>query len=85
MHLVPQVRTGRSQAWEAESVLDPLKVPYQDVFVGDLLGAIEEHSIEPLIHSGAGQSIAYLNGVKPVAQIMKGLIEEAVHDLQMQA
>ena len=33
----------------------------QDVLVGDLLGAIEEHDIEPLIHSGAGQSIGYFN------------------------
>ena len=36
----------------------PLKMPYQDVLVGDLLGAIEEHDIEPLIHSGAGQAWA---------------------------
>ena len=79
-----QVRTVWSQAWEAEGAPAPLKMPYQDVLVGDLLGAIEEHDIEPLIHSGAGQSIAYFNDVKPVAQIMQGLIDETVQALQTQ-
>ena len=79
-----QVRTGWSQAWEAEGAPAPLKMPYQDVLVGDLLGAIEEHDIEPLIHSGAGQSVAYFNEVKPVAQIMQGLIDETAKALQTQ-
>ncbi|MEQ8693557.1 MAG: hypothetical protein RIC89_22310, partial [Pseudomonadales bacterium] len=72
-----QVRTGWSQAWEAEGAPQPLKMPYQDVLVGDLLGAIEEHDIEPLIHSGAGQSIGYFDEVRPVAAIMDELAAEA--------
>jgi hypothetical protein len=56
----------------------------QDVLVGDLLGAIEEHDIEPLIHSGAGQSIAYFDEVQPVAQIMDNLVSEASSVLQHQ-
>jgi NAD(P)H-dependent flavin oxidoreductase YrpB (nitropropane dioxygenase family) len=79
-----QVRTGWSQAWEAEGAPTPLKMPYQDVLVGDLLGAIEEHNIEPLIHSGAGQSIAYFNDVKPVAQIMQALIDDTAQALHTQ-
>ena len=79
-----QVRTGWSQAWEAEGAPAPLKMPYQDVLVGDLLGAIEEHDIEPLIHSGAGQSIAYFNDVKPVAQIMQALIDDTAQALHAQ-
>ena len=81
---VRQVRTDWSQAWEAEGAPAPLKMPYQDVLVGDLLGAIEEHDIEPLIHSGAGQSIAYFNDVKPVAQIMQALIDETAQALHTQ-
>ncbi|NKB99673.1 MAG: nitronate monooxygenase [Pseudomonadales bacterium] len=80
-----QVRTGWSQAWEAEDAPAPLKMPYQDVLVGDLLGAIEEHDIEPLIHSGAGQSIGYFNEVRPVADIMSGLVDEASTVLANQA
>jgi NAD(P)H-dependent flavin oxidoreductase YrpB (nitropropane dioxygenase family) len=79
-----QVRTGWSQAWEAEGAPEPLKMPFQDVLVGDLLGAIEEHDIEPLIHSGAGQSIGYFNEVKPVAAIMENLLTEATEVMRAQ-
>ncbi len=60
-------------------------MPYQDVLVGDLLGAIEEHDIEPLIHSGAGQSIGYFNEVRTVQVIMDDLVEEASAVLGRQA
>lgn len=76
-----QVRTGWSQAWEADDAPEPLKMPYQDVLVGDLLGAIEEHDIEPLIHSGAGQSVGYFTEVKPVKDIMAELNAGAVQAL----
>lgn len=80
-----QVRTAWSQAWEANDAPAPLQMPYQDVLVGDLLGAIEEHDVEPLIHSGAGQSIAYFNEVKPVAEIMRALLDETAAALQAQS
>ncbi len=80
-----QVRTAWSQEWEAEDAPAPLKMPYQDVLVGDLLGAIEEHDIEPLIHSGAGQSIGYFGAVKPVQQIMDELVDEASATLAKQS
>jgi NAD(P)H-dependent flavin oxidoreductase YrpB (nitropropane dioxygenase family) len=80
-----QVRTAWSQEWENESAPKPLKMPYQDVLVGDLLGAIEEHDIEPLIHSGAGQSVGYFDSVRPVADIMESLVAEAVATLSQQA
>ena len=76
-----QVRTAWSQEWEAAEAPEPLKMPYQDVLVGDLLGAIEEHDIEPLIHSGAGQSVGYFNEVKPVDTIMQELVSEATDTL----
>ncbi len=79
-----QIRTGWSQEWEAEDAPSPLKMPYQDVLVGDLLGAIEEHDIEPLIHSGAGQSIGYFDEVRPVAAIMEELVSEATATLRSQ-
>lgn len=79
-----QVRTAWSQEWEAEGAPAPLKMPYQDVLVGDLLGAIEEHDIEPLIHSGAGQSVGYFDTVRPVAEIMATLVEDTVKALERQ-
>jgi NAD(P)H-dependent flavin oxidoreductase YrpB (nitropropane dioxygenase family) len=47
--------------------------------------AIEEHDIEPLIHSGAGQSIAYFNQILSVADIMDDLVVEARESLSKQA
>lgn len=79
-----QVRTAWSQEWEAEAAPAPLKMPYQDVLVGDLLGAIEEHDIEPLIHSGAGQSIGYFNEVRSVQAIMDELLVETTAVLNAQ-
>ena len=78
-----QIRTAWSDEWEVEGAPTPLKMPYQDVLVGDLLGAIDEHGVEPLLHSGAGQGIGYANEVRPVATVMQDLVSEA--ELVMQS
>jgi hypothetical protein len=52
-------------------------MPLQDILVGDLLGAIDEHEVQPLMHHPAGQSIAYFNEVRSVADIMAGIVGEA--------
>jgi len=52
-------------------------MPYQDVLVGDLLGAISEHEVAPLLHSGAGQGIGYATEVQPVAAVMERLVADA--------
>ena len=72
-----QTRSAWSDEWERPDAPEPLKMPYQDVLVGDLLGAIDEHGVEPLLHSGAGQGIGYATEVKPVARVMDELVEEA--------
>ncbi|MDP6814726.1 MAG: nitronate monooxygenase [Alphaproteobacteria bacterium] len=40
-----QVRSAWSDAWAAEDAPPPLPMPYQDILVGDLLGAIHEHEV----------------------------------------
>jgi NAD(P)H-dependent flavin oxidoreductase YrpB (nitropropane dioxygenase family) len=72
-----QIRSAWSDEWEAENAPTPLKMPYQDVLVGDLLGAIDEHGVEPLLHSGAGQGIGYARTVRPVAEVMAAVVAEA--------
>lgn len=71
-----QVRTTWSDAWAAEDAPAPLKMPYQDILVGDLLGQIERHEVAPLMHSPAGQSIAYFDAPTTVAEVMAGLVGE---------
>jgi len=72
-----QIRSSWSDEWEADGAPKPLKMPYQDVLVGDLLGAIQEHAVEPLLHSGAGQGIGYADRLRPVEEIMGSLLREA--------
>ena len=80
-----QIRSAWSEEWSAPSAPQPLKMPLQDILVGDLLGAIDEHDIEALIHSPAGQSIAYFNEVKTVAEIFQALATQVQHSLQAMA
>ena len=72
-----QIRSAWSDEWAAPDAPKPLRMPLQDILVGDLLGAIDEHEVLPLMHYPAGQSIAYFNEVRSVADVMRGIVEEA--------
>jgi NAD(P)H-dependent flavin oxidoreductase YrpB (nitropropane dioxygenase family) len=72
-----QIRTAWSDEWAAPGAPTPLRMPLQDILVGDLLGAIDEHEVQPLMHYPAGQSIAYFNQVRSVAEVMQTLVDEA--------
>lgn len=71
-----QIRTAWSDEWAADDAPEPLKMPYQDILVGDLLGAIDEHRVEPLMHQPAGQSIAFCREIESVEQVMARLGRE---------
>jgi len=71
-----QLRTAYTEEWEAPGVPVPLKMPYQDILVGDLLGAIDRYEIEPLLGSGLGQGIAWFKEETTVADVMQRFVEE---------
>lgn len=71
-----QIRTAWSEEWARPDAPQPLQMPHQDMLIGDLLGAINEHEIKPLMHSGAGQSIAYSTEQKSVGDIVADLVEQ---------
>ncbi len=77
-----QAQSAWSQSWEDNNAPEPLRMPLRDVLVGYLLGAIEEHDIEPLIHSGAGQSVCFFDRMRPVAEIMDELDVDACESSQ---
>jgi len=56
-------------------------MPYQDILVGDLLGAIDRHEIEPLMGSGTGQGIAWATRETTVAEVMAAFVSEAAEVL----
>ncbi len=72
-----QIRTAWSEEWAAPSAPVPLKMPYQDILIGDLLGAVERHQVVPLMHSPAGQGVAYFNEQTTVADVMSGWVRDA--------
>jgi len=67
------VRSAWSDEWAAPDAPEPLPMPYQQALTGELLAAVEEHGIEPLIYEAAGQSVAWLTREEPVADIMSRL------------
>ena len=76
-----QIRTAWSEAWAAPDAPAPLKMPLQDILVGDLLGAIDDHEITPLMHYPAGQSIGYFNQIETVAERVARLLQETAQAL----
>lgn len=72
-----QIRTAWSDEWAAADAPAPLKMPLQDILVGDLLGAIDRQEVQSLMHSPAGQGVALLREETTVAAVMQRLITEA--------
>lgn len=81
------LRSGWSDEWDAEGAPKPLPMPYRHVLTGELLAAIEEHQVEPLVYEAAGQSVAWFNELTTVAEIIERLTREtrdalaAMHDV----
>ncbi len=80
-----QLRTAYTDEWEAPDAPSPLKMPLQDILVGDLLGAIDRYEIEPLLGSGLGQGIAWFREETTVAEVMNRFVEEARASMELVA
>lgn len=76
-----QLRTAYTEEWEAPGAPVPLKMPYQDILIGDLLGAIDRYEVEPLMGSGTGQGIAWATEETSVATVMDRFVSEACEAL----
>jgi NAD(P)H-dependent flavin oxidoreductase YrpB (nitropropane dioxygenase family) len=70
------VRSAWSDEWQAKGAPEPLPMPYQHALTGELLAAIDEHQVEPLVYEAAGQSIAWFNQLTTVREVMERLRRE---------
>ena len=70
------LKSAWSDAWAAPDAPAPLPMPYQQALAGEFLAAVEEHDIKPLQYCPAGQSVAWVNQVEPVAQVIERLVRE---------
>jgi len=68
-----QIKTAWTREWEADGAPTPLKMPHQDILVGDFLGSVERNKVEPLMKSEAGQSVAYFDQLTDVRSVIDGL------------
>lgn len=71
-----QLRSAWSDEWAAPDAPRPLAMPFQDVLVGDLLGAIDDHGIEPLMHYAVGQGVAWIRDRRTVAELYATLVSQ---------
>lgn len=70
------VKSAWSDEWDAEGAPKPLPMPYQHALTGELLAAIEEHQVAPLVYEAAGQSVAWFNELTTVAGVVARLVRE---------
>lgn len=80
-----QIVSPWTEEWSAPGAPKPLRMPLQDVVVGDFLGAVERHRVEPLMKSEAGQSVGYFHGLTTVADIVAKVTQEAEDALRRMA
>jgi NAD(P)H-dependent flavin oxidoreductase YrpB (nitropropane dioxygenase family) len=71
-----QLRSAWSEEWSSPHAPRPLAMPFQDVLVGDLLTAIEDHEVEPLMHYAVGQGVAWIRERRSVAEIYAELMDQ---------
>ena len=75
------LRTSWSEEWSAPGAPAPLRMPYQQVLVGEIMAAVREHRVAPLLWEAAGQSVAYVKEISTVEETMARLIEETEQTL----
>lgn len=68
-----QTRSAWTDEWNHPDAPKPLGMPYQHALVGDLITAIIEHDDGPLLHSPAGQSVAWSRSMQTVAEVIEQL------------
>lgn len=70
------IRGGWTQEWSDPAAPTPLPMPFQQVLTGELLAAVEEHGIEALSYTGAGQGVGWFNELATVEAIVERLVAE---------
>ena len=70
------LRSAWVNEWEAPGAPKHLPMPYQHALTGELLAAIEEHQIEPLVYEALGQSCAWFNELTSVRDVVERLTRE---------
>lgn len=70
------LRTRWTDAWEAEDAPPPLPMPLQNLLVADAHHRMSAHGDPDAVSMPVGQIVGRMNQVRPVAEVMRSLVEE---------
>lgn len=70
------LKTAWTEEWDAAGAPAPLPMPRQQVLTGELLAAVNEHRIAPLMYTFCGQGVSYFSAQHSVPEIVDRLVGE---------
>lgn len=74
---IRQLRSNWSEAWKQEGAPEPLQMPLQGMLVGEIQRGIHEAKMEDWMTTPAGQSVVGIHSIKPAAQVVFDMAEQA--------
>jgi len=74
---IRQLRSNWSEAWKQPDAPEPLQMPLQGMLVGEIQRGIREAKMEDWMTTPAGQSVVGIHSIKPAAQVVFDMVEEA--------
>lgn len=74
---IRQLRSKWSDAWKAPGAPEPLPMPLQPMLVGNILASINQARMEDWMTTPAGQSVVGIHAIRPAAEVVFSLVEEA--------
>jgi NAD(P)H-dependent flavin oxidoreductase YrpB (nitropropane dioxygenase family) len=76
------LKTRWTQAWSAPDAPDPLPMPLQNILVSEAHARIMRAEDPEVVAMPVGQIVGRLNEVRPVAEVMSGLVGELKDTLE---
>jgi NAD(P)H-dependent flavin oxidoreductase YrpB (nitropropane dioxygenase family) len=74
---IRQLRSNWSDAWKQSDAPEPLQMPLQGMLVGEIQRGIREAKMEDWMTTPAGQSVVGIHSIKPAAQVVFDMAEQA--------
>ena len=82
---IRQLRSKYSDAWKQPGAPEPLQMPLQGMLVGNILGGIRDARYEDWMTTPAGQAVVGIHAIRPAAEVVYSLAEEAQEMLEKAA
>jgi NAD(P)H-dependent flavin oxidoreductase YrpB (nitropropane dioxygenase family) len=76
-----QLRSKWSETWNAPGAPAPLQMPLQPMLVADIEAGIREARMEDWMYTPAGQSVVGIHSIRPAAEVVYSMVEEAQDQL----